>query len=145
MHILLLASVLTLVGVQDKPHEPPSTTPKRGDTIIVRGCVAGGTFVSSQSEVRDSSGQYSASVTYRLTGDKKAIKQIKQEHDGHADILTGVLKSDLPNHTAPRGKVIGNTRITVGGGEPPRSDPRSVPYMPVLQVKEIEHTGTSCR
>ena len=145
MHILLLTSVLALVGSQDKQPEPSSPAPKRGDTIVVRGCVDGGTFVSSQTETRDSTGLYSGTLTYRLSGEKKTIKQIKQEHDGHADVLTGVLKSDLPNQHAPRGKVVGNTRITIGIGEPPRSDARSVQYMPVLQVKQLEHTGASCR
>ena len=145
MSIVLLAAVLALVVTQDKPSVPSSAVPKKGDTIVVRGCIDGGTVASSQSEVSDSTGVYSAPVTYRLTGDKKAIKQIKQEHDGHSDILTGILKSDLPDRNPPRGKTVGNTRITIGMGEQPRSDPRAVQYMPVLQVKGIEHTGTSCR
>lgn len=143
MHILLLASVLALVASQHKQPEP-SSAPKRGDTIVVQGCVSGGTFVSSQAETRDSTGLYSGALTFRLSGDKKLIKQIKKEHDGHADVLTGVLKSDLNRHV-PRGKVVGNTRITIGMGEPARPDTQAVQYMPVLQVKQIEHPGASCR
>lgn len=140
---LIIALALTVINAQEKPLEP-SSGPKRGDTITVRGCIVGGTIESSETEVRDSTGKYSGFVTYRLTGEKKALKQIKQEHDGHVDILTGVLKSDLPNENTPRGKRIGNTRITVGIGEQPRTDPRAPQFMPALQVKEIEHTGASC-
>ena len=140
MHVLVFG-LLTLITAQDKPSDP-SSGPKRGDEVAVRGCISGGTIESSETEVRDSTGKYSAFVTYRLTGEKKTLKTIKQEHDGHLDTLTGILKSDLPN--TPRGKRIGNTRITVGIGEAPRSDPRAVEYMPTLEVKEVEHSGTTC-
>ena len=144
MYAVTLVFLLAAVSLQEKPAEP-SQGPKRGDTIVVRGCVTGGTVETSETEVRDSSGKYSGIVTYRLTGDKKALKRIKTEHDGHVDILTGVLKSDLPHQNTARGKRIGNTRITIGVGEQPRTDPAAPQYMPALQVKDIEHTGETCR
>jgi hypothetical protein len=144
MHLLALALLLPVVAAQDKPSDPASG-PRRGDAVTVRGCISGGTIESSETEVRDSTGKYSGFVTYRLTGDKKTLKTIKQEHDGHLDTLTGVLKSDLPNANTPRSKRIGNTRITIGVGESPRTDPRAMEYMPALEVKEIEHSGTTCR
>lgn len=144
MHALAIGLVLAAITGQEKPSDRASG-PKRGDTITVRGCIVGGTIESSETKVRDSTGEYSGFVTYRLTGEKKTLKQIKQDHDGHEDVLTGVLKSDLPNANTPRGKWIGNTRITVGIGEQPRTDPREPQFMPALQVKEIEHTGANCR
>ena len=144
MHALTIGLVLVVIAAQEKPAEP-SDIPKRGETVTVRGCIVGGTIESSETEVADSSGKYSGFITYRLTGEKRALKQIKQEHDGHADVLTGVLKSDLPDPNTPRGKRIGNTRITVGIGQQPHPDVRAPQYMPALQVKEVEHTGVSCR
>lgn len=144
MHALTIGLVLAILAAQEKPAEP-TAIPKRGDTVTVRGCIVGGTIESSETEVPDSSRKYSGFITYRLTGDKKVLKQVKQEHDGHVDVLTGVLKSDLPDPNTPRGKRIGNTRITVGIGGQPHPDPRAPQYMPALQVKEVEHTGASCR
>lgn len=144
MFALTMAVMLAAVAVQDKPAGP-SVGPKRGDTIVVRGCISGGTIESSETEVRDTTGKYSSVVTYRLTGDKKTVKQIKKEHDGHVDVLTGVLKSDLPNETSVRGKRIGNTRITVGVGAQPNTDPHSPRFMPAFEVKELEHTEVTCR
>jgi hypothetical protein len=144
MYALTMALVFVALAAQDKPAERPKE-PKRGDTLVVRGCITGGTIESSNAEVRDSTGTYTGFVTYRLTGEKKALKQIKQEHDGHADILTGVLKSDLPQQNTPRGKLVGNTRITVGVGPQPSNDPNAPQFLPALEVKAIEHTGISCR
>lgn len=140
---LALVGMLALPPAQDPPSDPVSA-PKRGDTIIVRGCIVGGTIESSETSVADSSGTYSSFVVYRVAGEKKLVNQIKKEHDGHVDILTGILKSDLPDQAGSKGKRIGNTRITIGIGEPPRTDPRKPNFMPVLNVKEIEHTGASC-
>ena len=100
---------------------------------------------SSDAETNDSTGTYRGFVTYRLTGDKKALKQMKQEHDGHVDIVTGILKSDLPQENTPLGKQVGNTRITVGAGAQPTNDPTAPQYLPALQFKALEHTGVTCR
>ena len=99
---------------------------------------------SSEAETNDSTGTHTGFVTYRLTGDKKALKQMKQDHDGHVDIVTGILKSDLPQQNTPQGKRVGNTRITVGGPQP-TNDPTASQYLPALQFKELEHTGVTCR
>jgi hypothetical protein len=144
VHAVTIILAVMAIAAQDRPADS-SDTPKRGDTVVVRGCITAGTMESNETEVRDSTGKYSGLVTYRLTGARKILKPIKDEHDGHADVLTGRLKSDLPNANTPRGKRIGNTRITIGVGEAPRTDPREPAYMPALEVKEIEHTGLSCR
>lgn len=149
--IALLLSVPVLDGalaavqpMQDKPAEG-SKEPKRGDTLVVRGCITGGMIESSDADATDSTGTYRGLVTYRLTGDKKALKQIKREHDGHVDIVTGKLKSNLPQQNTPRGKRVGNTRITVGIGAQPTNDPTAPQYLPALEVKDLEHTSVTCR
>jgi hypothetical protein len=141
MQLLVVALIFALGGTQEKAQEAYSE-PKRGDTIVVRGCITGGKIESSETQVRDKRGTYPVLVTYRLTGEKKALKQIKEDHDGHADVITGVLKSDLPNQNAPGGKRIGNTRVVIG--EPPRTDPHAPQFLPALQVKKIDHTGINC-
>ena len=143
MHVLAITLLLTVAALQDKPAGT-SKEPKRGDTLVVRGCIAGGLIESSDAEASDSTGTYRGRVTYRLTGDKKALKQLKQEHDGHVDVVTGILKSDLPQQNTPQGKRVGNTRITVGIGAQPTNDPTAPQYLPALELKELEHTGVTC-
>jgi len=140
--LIVLAAVLLTAGVQDKRTE---VVPKRGDSVAVKGCITGGTIGSTDTEVRDSSGSYSTFVTYRIAGDKKLINPMKKAHDGHVDVLIGTLKSDLPETNSPRSKRLGNTRITIGVGQQSRTNPGAPQSMPVLEVKQIEHTGMNCR
>ena len=141
MHLLAVALIFALGGTQENAQEAYAE-PKRGDTIVVRGCITGGKIESSETQVPDRRGAYPVLVTYRLTGEKKALKQIREDHAGHVDVITGVLKSDLPHQNASRGKRIGNTDIVIGN--PPRTDPHTPQFLPALQVKKIDHTGINC-
>ena len=141
MQLLAVALILALGGAQENAQEA-YVEPKRGDTIVARGCIASGKIESSETQVPDRKGRYSVLVVYRLTGEKKALKQIKEDHEGHVDVLTGVLKSDLPNQNAPSGKRMGNTRVVIGVA--PRTDPHAPEFLPALQVKKIDHTGINC-
>jgi hypothetical protein len=139
--VLVVVSALSVM-TQEKSDE---LLPKRGDTVVVRGCISGGKIESTETSVRDGSGRYSGLVTYRLTGDKKVLNALKKEHGGHVEVLTGILKSELPAGDAPRGKRIGNTGISIGIGRPPRANPAAPTAVPVLDVKEFEHSGVTCR
>ena len=143
MTLLAAVFLIALGSAQDKP-EQPFAEPKRGDTVEVRGCVTGATIDSTDTTAPDRKASYSGRVTYRLTGNKKLLKQIKSEHVGHTDVLTGVLKSDLPHQNAAPGMRIGGTRVVVGGGSTSRSNRDDPPYLPVLEVKRIEHATDSC-
>ena len=131
----MIAGILAF-GAQDK-REP---LPKRGDTVVVTGCVTGGRIESDDITVKDGAGRYTELVRLRLTGDKKLLERIKAEHDGHEDVLTGVLKSDLPRDTHKR---IANTRI--GIGLPSQSGAAEMKAVPAFEVTGIEHTETRCR
>lgn len=123
------------IAVQEK--RPP--LPKRGDTVVVKGCLDGAKIESNSVKVRDGDGEFKGLATYRLTGDKKVIEELKKTHDGHADVLTAVLKSELPRDEH---RSIGNTRITMGL---PRMETNAPPPVPVLEVKSFEHTDVTCR
>ena len=60
-------------------------------------------------------------------------------------MLIGTLKSDLPETNSPKSTRIGNTRVVIGAGDQSRTNPRAPQAMPVLDVKEIDHTGIACR
>lgn len=126
---------------QDR-KDPDAKPPKRGDIVMVRGCIRGG-VLESGSLTSPGGGGFIELLTYRLTGDKKTLDEIKKEHDAHDDIITGELRTDLPRAT--RGKKVGNTRITIGAGPSRGMLPEPPPPIPVLKVTSFEHTGIDCR
>ena len=145
-----LLIVAALVGASwqdpapDRKEGQEAKEPKRGDNVTVRGCLTGSVLDSSQMAVPGSDSRIFQPVTFRLTGDKKTMEQIRKEHSGHLDTIVGVLKTDLPT-TMNRGKRIGNTNVTVGIGASRGMQPEPPPPMPVLQVKSIEHSDQRCR
>lgn len=145
MLIALLAFALIGVApVQEKSSEDLKP-PRRGDDVVVKGCLSGGTFESTDVSGRDKADnetRYIEFITFRLTGDKKVLEEIRMKHSGHADVLKGELRSDLPRPGAS-GRTIGNSRIKIGAGR--GMSPESPPPLPVLQVSSFEHTGIRCR
>lgn len=119
--------------------------PKRGDLVIAKGCLTGSALESSDLAGKESPARYYESLTYRLTGEKKTMDEIRKEHAGHSDIVTAELKTDLPTTVSLRGTTIGKTRVVVGMGARPGVAPEPPPPMPVLRVKSFEHTGVTCR
>lgn len=141
----VLVMVLSVAFAAAGQGKPADVVPKRGDIVSVKGCITGGTIQSSETEMQDLSGAYPGFVTYRIAGNRKLVNPIKKEHDGHADVLTGKLKSDLPALDGRQEKRIGKTRITIGVGQPPRPGSLAQEPMPALEVTAIEHTGVTCR
>ena len=135
-----------VAGDQDPPKQDraqkEAKPPKRGDTVVAKGCLKGGVLESSDL-TSGSGGDYIEMTTYRLTGDKESLAEIRKDHDGHLDVITGELRTDLPKAT--RAAKIGNSRISVGVGPSRGMMPEPLPPMPVLKVKSFEHTGIDCR
>lgn len=131
---LLLLGTLAMTA-QEKSRD----LPKRGDTVLVKGCLTGGRIESNEVKARDGDAEFIGMATYRLTGDKKLLETIKKDHEGHEDVLTAVLKSELPRDPHKR---IGNTRIGIGL---PQKDMNAPPPLPVLEVKSIDHTVVTCK
>lgn len=135
---VLLVLTVTLPGFAQEKRD---SLPKRGDKVTVTGCVSRGRIESNEMKVTDRDASYDRLVTYRLTGDKKVLESLKKDHEGHVEVLTGTLKSELPVEGHQR--TVGNTRI--GIGLPGRNEPGAPPSYPVLEVKSAEHTEKSCR
>jgi len=133
--------MLALAAVAVLPAQEKRDEPKRGDTVVVTGCVSRGRIESDDMRVVDGDAKFARLTTYRLTGDKKVLAELKDEHESHIEILTAVLKSELPREGQAR--TVGNTRI--GIGLPGRNDPAAPPSYPNLEVKSAEHTGKTCR
>lgn len=136
--LALLVALGTFVGGGQEKQENRDRPPKRGDTVLVTGCVSRGRIESNNMKVADGEGTYDRFVTYRLTGDKKVLESLKKDHDKHVEVLTAVLRSELPSDSH---RTIGNTNVSVG--LPGRNQPPTPSY-PVLEVKSAEHTAVSC-
>ena len=145
MTMILLAAALAFAGAIDQ--EKTAKTPQKGDTIIVKGCLRGSALESTETGLLDSEARMMTALVYRLTGDKSALKQMRQEYDGRVVEATGILKSTLPPADEIRGKTIGRTRIRIGVGSSSVGSPvnseanRSIP---VLEVKSYEGFPVKC-
>ena len=140
MKSTLLLALLTIVTipVQEKEKE---NLPKRNDTVIVTGCVSRGRIESDDMKVKDGEAKFEQMAVYRLSGDKKLLTSLKDEHEGHVEVITAVLRSALP--VEGQARTVGNTRIGIGLAG--RNDPAAPPSYPVLEVKSAEHTAKTCR
>src|SRR5688572_22002933 len=148
--VLLLPLVTFLAaGAQD----PAKTkTPKSGDTIVVKGCLRGGTLSATEMGLvtkEDEEDRQPAGHTFHLKGNKDLLKGLREKFDGHVVEVTGVLKSQLID-TSARGTQVGNTRIVVGAessmrGGTPGGVHGGSEALPVLEAKSFEGSSTPCQ
>jgi hypothetical protein len=116
MSSALLLSVLVAftpaigVALQDKDKDREI---RKGDTITVRGCLNGGALEATDIEGENGAQGAPIGLTFRLTGDKKVTKQLRDEHGGRIVSVKGVLKSDLRSEGGQTARV-GGVRIGIG-------------------------------
>jgi len=137
--LLLLIGVLPLASQSDKAR-----LPKKGDTVLIKGCLRGSAVEAAELMTVDAedSRHYVEGVpalTYRLHGEKKLLKTLKDKADRMIVEIKGVLKSEL-SHSG-LGTSIGRTRITIGVD--PRSRNAAQP-MPVLEALSYESSTVRC-
>ena len=138
----LLLFALVLPGPAQEKSKGEVKPPRRGDKVVVKGCIANATIDSNEVTGADKESRYFEFVTFRLTGDKQVLADIRKDHVGHADVLQAELRSELPK-PGQTGMTIGNSRVTFGVGR--GMAPEQAPPLPVLKVSSIEHTGITCR
>ena len=142
---ILVAALLSLspalVAQQDSPADKP---PKKGDRVVVVGCLSGPVLESNEIRSRDATETYPHTVGFRLTGDKKLIRQMRDEENGKVVEVTGVLKSELPDRDTRPGKQVGKTRIVIGVGTPQSMQQQTSRALPALEVKSYEARVASC-
>lgn len=141
--IVLLFCAVPLIAQSDKPRAP-----KKGDSLIIRGCLRGSAVDSAQTMTRDLEGvprvqDEVPTLTYRLQGKKELLRELKSRHDKTIVEVSGVLRSELSGNGLSRD--VGRTRIRIGldpnqGRSPYGSDQP----VPVLEVTSFEGSTTSC-
>ena len=130
------------LSAQDAKQKPP----KKGDTIIVRGCLRGNAVEHADLLMEDAEGDAKENdsvpaLTYRLQGDKSVVKELKDKHDRMVVQVKGILRSELSGSGI--GTTVGRTRITMGSD--PRNPTRGAEQqLPVLDAKSFEATTVSC-
>ena len=148
MHILFsLAVAATIAGAGgfSARQETPAKAPRKGDSIVVRGCLTGTALEATDLGSVDATGGLSSGVTFRLTGDKDLLKQLRDEHDGKVVEVGGQLKSDLPKESVATRKV-GKMRIVIGtpATNPVSQEAETKRSFPVLEVKSYGGGTVSC-
>jgi hypothetical protein len=119
--------------------------PKKGDTIIVKGCLRGSSVEHAGVIRVDAEGKREdvddvPSYTYRLQGDKKLLKELKEKHDRKIVEVKGILRSSLTG--TGLGTTVGRTRITIGSDP---NGPRGAEQpLPVLDAIGFEGLPISC-
>ena len=121
--------------------------PKKGDTIIVRGCLRGSAVEQADLMIEDPEGEAKhndqvPAMTYRLQGDKDVLKTLRDKHDRMVVQVKGILRSEVTRSGI--GTDVGRTRITIGAD--PRNPTRGAEQpLPVLEAKSFEATTVSCK
>ena len=137
--ILSLGALLT--AHQEHSAAKP---PKKGDRVVVVGCLSGPVLEANEIRSTDASETYPLTVGFRLTGDKKLIRQMRDDENGKVVEVTGVLKSELPDRDTRPGKQVGKTRIVIGVGTPQSMQQQTSRALPALEVKSYEARVVSC-
>jgi hypothetical protein len=147
---IFLVTVLSFVpaaGAQQPTESAKKErAPGKGDSVRVRGCLTGPTLESIETTMVDGTGQVASAFTYQLKGDKKLVRQMRDEHDGKVVIVVGTLKSELPQEGGIQGKTLGKTKVTFGVGTTAsqRGGVDSARALPVLELKSYEGYGARC-
>lgn len=129
---LVISLAFVPLGAQDPPVEKKSDKlPEKGSVMTIKGCITG----SSQLQDDDTG------LTYRLKGKKALLKDVGDEHKGHVDELTGILRSSLLMG-GTKSKRIGNTTISIGAVESRNTGPREL--NPIFEVTSLKHLPVRC-
>jgi hypothetical protein len=148
MRLSLLAALLICSAVLGAQQDEKARMPKKGDAVVIKGCLRGSSVEAADLMVEDREGTVREQdqvppLTYRLQGDKSLLKDLKSKFDRMVVEVKGTLQSELAKSGIGTG--IGRTRITIGAdpktGRLPQGPDQIVP---VLEAKSFEGTAVSC-
>lgn len=153
MRILPAPAIVLLVPVMLCTAGPlqgqDKKLPKKGDTIVIRGCLKGSAVESAAMMRVDAEGTTRnedavPSLTYRLQGKKDLLKQLKDKHDRRIVEVKGILRSEISGSGI--GTTVGRTRISIGvdprsGGSAAHGNDEPIP---VVEAQSFEGTPITC-
>jgi hypothetical protein len=147
--MIRLIVVLTLVPAMmpaqlQKPPEPP---PKSSDLpMVVKGCVSGKRLTHPADLASDVPAQILRATEFVLDGPKELLTQIRREHTGHYDEITGFAK--LPPNPGNTTAEVRSKRVGKGGtvtlGVRQEGELKT-PDLPIrLKVESLRHIAERC-
>ena len=141
--VCLFVAAAPLAGRAQDSNSSDKPT-RKGDPLTVKGCLSGNALEATETSAIDASALLAGGLTFRLTGDKALLKELRQKHEGKVVEVKGVLKSNLPQQD-PQTRNIGRVRVGIGSpaatpGTPQAEARRSVP---VLEVKSFDGSATT--
>jgi hypothetical protein len=140
--VTLLFCAAPLIGQSDKAKPP-----KKGDALVIRGCLRGSAVESAETMRVDAEGvprpeDQVPTLTYRLQGKKELLKELKSKHDRKVVQVSGVLRSELSGSGLSTN--VGRTRISIGVDPRSSGSPHATEAVPVLEATSFEGTTISC-
>jgi hypothetical protein len=142
---IVVAAVLSLSAALVAQQETAAAKPpKKGDRVVAVGCLSGPVLEANEIRAADATDAYPLTVGFRLTGDKKLLKQMREEENGKLIEVTAILKSELPDRDSRPGTQVGKTRIVIGVGTPQGMQQQTSRALPALEVKSYEARVASC-
>lgn len=141
--IVAIAFSVSLSAAQ-QPEDAALPPSKKGDTLVVRGCVSGSLLKDLRGQKTDPVSGGETAVVYRLAGEKKLLQIIQKEHQNHVLDVTGVLASNPNVSSTTRSKKMGKARVYVGAGSQDTSMSAQSPSYPTLRVTSFEFVRPGC-
>jgi hypothetical protein len=142
-YIVVLLLPASVPGLASASAAQKADTRQRADSemAVLRACVAGATLTAVSPEA-DGGG---SGQTYRIAGARGLVKQLKGEHDGHYEEVTGRVRGEFAPPNGRRLGTVGKVGIVIGAG-PSGGSPNAprVPEMPSFQVKSARHLADRC-
>jgi len=142
--IMMIAAGICAYAAQ-KPEEGAVPPSKKGETLVIRGCVSGSLLKDLRAQKTEAVTGAETAVVYRLTGEKKLLQIIQKEHQDQVLDVTGVLASNTSVSSTTRSKQMGKARVYVGAGHQETSDPAKPATYPSLRVTAFEVVRPNCR
>jgi hypothetical protein len=144
MGSLILSVLLAATVSAQTPESTP--VPKDSVQVVTYGCLKGrvlkATSPASSAEVDVVSGPDVTGRSFRLSGPRAVMDDVKK-HDKHLVKVVGVvLKSALMEH----GATIGRTRVVIGA--PSSMDPGGRPPLPgvaVMDISSVQFVAETCQ
>jgi hypothetical protein len=137
--VLVLCAVAAS-GAREQIARPGSPQDTTADVVSLKGCIRGGALTHVEG---DQVGR-THDRTYRLTGPKEMLRQIKTEHSGHYVEVTGRIHDfDDPRATVRKRKKLGQVTVTADASRGSR-ERLGGHVIPLIDVVSFQHLSSSC-
>jgi hypothetical protein len=131
-----VSSAVLTAGSTQQPSDPQLPA---NDMVAVRGCVVAGGFTTASR-----AGVTTERATYRLTGPKALVKQLRKEHEGHFEEVTGRMRGDTAGQTVHKKKV-GKVTVIAGAGRGVSDSGTEETFdPPSIEVASFTHLDDRC-